>query len=83
MQVARPTLNAEQAWAVIAGDVAREQLFFAIDGEQRVPLSMLELYSAAAMHSLSDSLFSDHDDTLRVWSAAEADRAAVHIAEPR
>lgn len=63
-------------WAVVAGDVAREQLFFAIDGERRVPLAMHELYSAAAMHELSDSLFSDHDDTLRVWSAAEADRAA-------
>jgi hypothetical protein len=65
-------------WAVVAGDVAREQLFFAIDGEHRVPLSTHELYSAAAMHSLNDSLFGDHDDTLRAWSAAEADRAAVH-----
>lgn len=70
-------------WAVVAGDVAREQLFFAIDGVHHVPLSMHELYSAAAMHSLGDSLFGDGDDTLRTWSAAEADRAVGHDAATR
>jgi hypothetical protein len=70
-------------WAVIAGDFAREQLFFAIDGEHRVPLSSHELYSAAAMRSLSDSLLGDPDDTLRAWSAAEAERAESHDAATR
>jgi hypothetical protein len=70
-------------WAVIAGDLAREQLFFAIDGEHRVPLSSHELYSAAAMRSLTDSLLGDRDDTLRAWSAAEADRAELHDAATR
>jgi hypothetical protein len=77
-----------QRWAVIAGDLAREQLFFAIEakggGVRHVPLPAIEIYSAAARRSpvsLLDagmnSSTEDHD-LLQAWSRAEADRAAGH-----
>jgi hypothetical protein len=61
-------------WAVIGGDLAREQLFFAIDGTRRVPLAPVEIYSAgerAAIHPTLD----DGGSVLRAWAAAEADRS--------
>lgn len=61
-------------WAVIGGDLAREQLFFAVDGTRRVPLAPVEIYSAgerAAIHATLD----DGGGVLRAWAAAEADRS--------
>jgi hypothetical protein len=61
-------------WAVIGGDLAREQLFFAVDGTRRVPLAPVEIYSAgerAAIHPTLD----DGGSVLRAWAAAEADRS--------
>jgi hypothetical protein len=56
-------------WAVIAGDVAREQLFIAIDGDrQRVVLSAREIYSAATAHD---------PEVLRAWIAAELARCCT------
>ena len=65
-------------WAVIAGDLAREQLFFAIDGVRRVPLPAIEVYAAAARRtaSLADLRTTDNQ-ILQAWSRAEADRAAA------
>src|SRR5262249_20852719 len=63
-------------WSVVAGDLAHERLFFAIDGRARVTLPAIEGYSAAARHA-SDPLFDrPPDDTLIQWSRAEAERAA-------
>ena len=61
-------------WAVIGGDLAREQLFFAVDGTRRVPLTPVEIYSAgerAAIHPAPG----DNGSVLRAWAAAEADRS--------
>lgn len=61
-------------WAVIGGDLAREQLFFAVDGTRRVPLAPVEIYSAgerAAIHPAPG----DDGSVLRAWAAAEADRS--------
>ncbi len=71
-------------WAVIAGELARERLFFAIGGERdglrRVPLPAFEVYSAAARHRPPSVLDPDagpsSGELLRAWSRAEADRAA-------
>lgn len=60
-------------WAVIAGDLAHEQLFFAVDGARRVPLAAAEIYSAGertALHAATG----DDGAVLRAWAAAEADR---------
>jgi hypothetical protein len=60
-------------WAVIGGDLARERLFFAVDGTRRVPLAPVEIYSAgerAAIHAVPG----DDGAVLRAWAAAEADR---------
>jgi hypothetical protein len=64
-----------RAWAVIAGDLAREELFFAVDGVHRVSLDTAELYSAAAALSRVYSLLEPAPNVLAAWSAAEADRA--------
>lgn len=55
-------------WAVIGGDLAREQLFFAVDGTRRVPLASAELYSAGERATAPDG------ELLRAWAAAEADK---------
>jgi hypothetical protein len=53
-------------WAVIAGEVAREQLFIAIDGDrERITLPAREIYSAATAHD---------PRVLRAWTAAELAR---------
>jgi hypothetical protein len=65
-------------WAVIAGDLAREELFFAVDGTRRVPLPAIEVYAAAARRTTSlNDLRATDNDLLRAWSRAEADRAAT------
>jgi hypothetical protein len=65
-------------WAVIAGDLAREQLFFAIDGARRVPLPAIEVYAAAAQRTASlDDIRATDNGRLQAWSRAEADRAAA------
>src|SRR5262249_37651516 len=65
-----------RAWSVVAGDLAREELYFAIDGVRRVPLAAAELYSAAASLSLEHPLLDPATpNLLGRWSAAEADRA--------
>jgi hypothetical protein len=74
------------SWSVIAGDLAAERLFFAVNGRRRVPLAAREVYSAAAhlarggatLDGLSDDAA---PELLRSWSRAEADRAARE--EPR
>jgi hypothetical protein len=55
-------------WGVIAGDLRREQLFMAIEGRDRVPLSAREIYSAAARHD------ADSNGLLLSWVQAELDR---------
>lgn len=60
-------------WAVIGGDLAHEQLFFAVDGSRRVPLAPAEIYSAgerAPLHAAPG----DDGAVLRAWAAAEADK---------
>jgi hypothetical protein len=60
-------------WAVIGGDLARERLFFAVDGTHRIPLSPVEIYAAgerAAIHAAPG----DDGAVLRAWAAAEADK---------
>ena len=52
-------------WAVAAGALATEHLFFAIDGTRRIPIDAVELYATGG-----------REDTLRRWTQAEADRAA-------
>ena len=69
-----------RAWSVIAGDLEREQMFFATDripgiSIERVPLATKELYSAAAKRD-SLGLLASPDDTLVRWSEAEATRRA-------
>jgi hypothetical protein len=49
-------------WGVIAGNLAREQLFIWIDGRRTIDVPSHELYSAAA---------SQPPDVLRAWVAAE------------
>lgn len=67
-------------WAVIAGDLAREELFFAVGvaGQvRRVPLPAFELYAAAARPTRSRiDLHTPDDEVLRAWSQAEAERGA-------
>ncbi len=59
-------------WAVIAGEVAREQLFVAIDGDrERITLPAREIYSAATAHD---------PRVLRDWTAAELARRHVTAA---
>jgi hypothetical protein len=70
----------DRAWSVIAGDLEREQMFFATDripgiAIERVPLPAVELYSAAAKRD-SLGLLASPDDTLVRWSEAEATRRA-------
>jgi len=55
-------------WAVIAGDIDAERLFFALEDGKRIPLATRELYSAA-VGGLGDSAA-----LLRGWTQAEADR---------
>ena len=62
-----------QRWAVLAGELATERLFFALDGTRRIPLASAEVYSAAAQFSAT-SPFGDHGDILRRWTAAEANK---------
>ena len=52
-------------WSVIAGDLTRERLFFAVDGETRIPLPPDEIYFAASRAA---------PDLLRLWSQSEANR---------
>lgn len=66
-----------RSWSVIAGDLARERLFFAVDGARRVPLALRELYSAAARESPAGPASEPSGNVLRAWSEAEADRAAA------
>jgi hypothetical protein len=65
---------------VIAGDLAREELFFAIGvaGQvRRVPLPAFEIYAAAARQTPARlDLHTSDDEVLRAWSQAEAERAA-------
>jgi hypothetical protein len=64
------------AWSIIAGDLARQELYFAIDGTRRVPLPTVELISAAASLSLDHAILDPATpNVLGLWSAAEADRA--------
>jgi len=68
------------AWSIIAGDLARRELFFeihgAIDGTRRVPLPTIELVSAAASLSVDHPILDPATpNVLGLWSAAEADRA--------
>lgn len=73
-------------WAVIAGELSSEQLFFAIEnpgrGVRRIPLPAIEVYSAAVRRSpvspldLGMSRDTGNRDLLQTWSRAEADRAA-------
>jgi hypothetical protein len=58
-------------WAVIAGELARERMFFAIGAERgglrQVPLPAFEVYSAAARHapsSVIDPGFSPRSEEL-------------------
>ena len=74
------------AWAVIAGELARKQMFFVRDripseAVIRTPLSMREVYSAAGKRASLGEL-SATDDTLATWSRAEANRAAATNANP-
>ncbi|HTR55067.1 MAG TPA: hypothetical protein VMJ10_30485 [Kofleriaceae bacterium] len=59
-------------WAIVAGDLVHEQLFFSIDGATRRPLAPSEVYSAAP----NGSIFESRSDVLRTWSRAQAERAA-------
>jgi hypothetical protein len=59
-------------WAVIGGDLAREQMFFAVDGTRRVPLAAEELYSAVQRNVATAA--ADPGAVLRAWAAAEADK---------
>ncbi len=61
-------------WAVIGGDLAREQLFFAVDGTRRVPLAPVEIYSAGERAAIQRAP-GDDGGVLRAWAAAEADRS--------
>jgi hypothetical protein len=61
-------------WAVIGGDLAREQLFFVVDGTRRVPLAPVEIYSAGERAAI-DPTCGDDGSVLRAWAAAEADRS--------
>jgi len=61
-------------WAVIGGDLARERLFFAVDGVRRVPLAPAEIYSAGK-RAASHAAPGDDGAVLRAWAAAEADRS--------
>ncbi|HEX3760748.1 MAG TPA: hypothetical protein VHW23_18665 [Kofleriaceae bacterium] len=61
-------------WAVIGGDLAREQLFFAVDGARRVPLAPIEIYSVGE-HATVHAVPGDDGAVLRAWAAAEADRS--------
>jgi hypothetical protein len=65
-----------RSWSIVAGDLARQELYFAIDGIRRVPLPAGELYSAAAALTLAHPpLDPATPNVLGLWSAAEADRA--------
>lgn len=67
-----------RTWSILAGDLAREELYFAIDGVHRVPLPAGELYSAAAALSLDHPLLDPTTpNVLGLWSAAEAERASA------
>lgn len=56
-------------WAVLAGELAREQLYFAVDGTHRVPVEPAEIYSSAERSTLGED-----GSVLRAWAAAEANR---------
>jgi hypothetical protein len=60
-------------WAIVAGELAREQLFFAVDGTRRQPLAQRGIYSAAAR----EPMLSSQGDLLRTWARKQAERAAV------
>lgn len=66
-----------RSWSVIAGELASERLFFAVDGARRVPLALRELYSAAARALPGGPASEPPANVLRAWSEAEADRAAA------
>ncbi|HEY4244132.1 MAG TPA: hypothetical protein VGM88_30170 [Kofleriaceae bacterium] len=56
------------AWAVLAGELRTEKLFFAVDGTHRVPLTETEMVSAAAANDPA---------AIRRWAEAEATRVAA------
>lgn len=60
-------------WAVIGGDLARERLFFAVDGARRVPLAPAEIYSAGERAAIPAP--GEDGAVLRAWAAAEAERS--------
>jgi len=63
-------------WSVLAGDLAEERLYFAVDGVPREPLSTREIYSAAARAAARGpaAALEPGGDLLRAWSQAEADK---------
>lgn len=63
-------------WAVVAGELKTETLFFAVDGTRRVRLEPRELYSAATRHTSVLEPDPEATDLLRRWSQAEANRAS-------
>ncbi len=65
-----------QHWAVVAGELTTETLFFAVDGTRRVRLEPRELYSAATRHTSVLEPDPEATDLLRRWSEAEANRAS-------
>jgi hypothetical protein len=71
-----------RSWSVIAGDLARKRLFFAVDGARRVPLALRELYSAAARESPGGPASDPPSNVLRAWSEAEANRASASRTPP-
>jgi len=52
-------------WAAVVGDRTRERLYIVVDGRQRVPVDVHELYSSVA---------SGKDDALVAWTRAELER---------
>lgn len=63
-------------WAVVAGELARRELFFVVDGARRAPIAPRELSSAAAQLDLGSpaALGADHGAVLRRWTQAEAEK---------
>jgi hypothetical protein len=55
-------------WAVIAGDLRREELFIVVEGNRRIPLPSREIYSLVASQDR------DATATIRSWVRAEANR---------
>ena len=53
-------------WAIVAGDLGREQMFIAVEGRAQLPLPAIEIYSAAAQGA--------QGNVLRAWAQVEVDR---------